>query len=339
MSELRLNILNGNWVVISPERGQKPGSFKVEQTRDIRSLAEVDKSCPFCPGNEERFEINPLSEVKGPDGRWQSRLIENKYKIFDDHESCPSVPEPFGTHGVHSFYKGCGNHYLVLEHPVHNRVMGLMTPAEVAAVFGHYLQASEWLSKNPNNLISIIFKNQGMAAGGSQAHAHSQIVGSRVVPAWVRNAMHTQQTYFDRQGLCAMCAMLQFEMKEKERVLAETEHTLTLSPYAAAAPYEVWVVPKRHFSCYSDITPSEMEDLATQVQAVLRTYVERLDNPDFNYFFHSAPHPMAGVPFYHMFVQIVPRLWSNGGFEMGTGIAVNPVQPETVKTLLETEKK
>jgi len=76
-----------------------------------------------------------------------------------------------------------------------------------------------------------------------------------------------------------------------------------------------------------------MEDLAAQVQAVLHTYVEKLDNPDFNYFFHSAPHPMAGIPFYHMLVQIVPRLWNNGGFEMGTGIAVNPVQPETVKTI------
>lgn len=28
MSELRLNLLNGNWTVIAPERGQKPESFK-----------------------------------------------------------------------------------------------------------------------------------------------------------------------------------------------------------------------------------------------------------------------------------------------------------------------
>lgn len=29
MSELRLNILNGNWTVIAPERGAKPESFVV----------------------------------------------------------------------------------------------------------------------------------------------------------------------------------------------------------------------------------------------------------------------------------------------------------------------
>lgn len=244
---------------------------------------------------------------------------------------CPISPERFNTHGVHFFYNGCGNHYLVLEHPVHNRVMGSMTQKEVAAVFRLYLEASGWLAKNPNNLITIIFKNQGATAGGSQPHAHSQIVGSRVVPAWIRNAMHTQQRYFDEHGICAMCAMLEFELQFEQRVISETEHSVVLSPYAAKSPYEIWVIPKRHFSCFKNITMNEMEDLASNVLLVLRTYMERLGNPDFNYFFHSSPNPLSTVPFYHMFVQILPRISTPGGFEMGTGISVNPVSPEDVK--------
>jgi UDPglucose--hexose-1-phosphate uridylyltransferase len=334
MSELRLNILNGNWTVIATERGQKPESFKVERGTDIRDLDVYDPDCPFCPGNEERFDIRPLRDVSSPDGTWQTRLIENKYKIFDDHAVCPVMPEPFTPHGVHFSYKGCGNHFLVLEHPAHNRVTGTMTPQEVASVFTLYLDAVTRLSKNPNNLISILFKNQGAAAGASQPHAHSQIVGSRVVPGWIRTAMHIQQQYFDQHGECALCAMLEFELKARERIVADTGEMVILSPYAASAPYELWVVPKRHFACYNQITASEITALAAAVQQALGAYVEKLDNPDFNYFLHSSPHPLAGVPFYHFFVQIVPRLWNNGGFETGTGMAVNPIVPETVPQLL-----
>ena len=335
MSELRLNILNGNWSVIAPERGQKPEKFKVNLETDIRQLNAYDEHCPFCPGNEDRFEIDLLREVADGEGAWQARLIENKYKIFDDHADCPVEPEPFTPHGVHFSYKGCGNHYLVLEHPVHNRMMGLMTPREVSDVFTLYLHAVQQLSKNPNNLISIIFKNQGAVAGASQPHAHSQIVGSRVVPAWIRNAMHTQEAYFDQHGICAMCAMLDFEREHGRRILAETDQAMVLSPYAAAAPYEVWVVPKRHFACYSEISPDEIDGLAAGVQQVLSGYIDKLDNPDFNYYLHSSPHPMAGVPFYHLFVQIIPRLWNVGGFETGTGMAVNPVAPESLKELFQ----
>jgi UDPglucose--hexose-1-phosphate uridylyltransferase len=333
MSELRLNILNGNWTVISPERGNKPESFRVERTCDIRALERYDAKCPFCPGNESDFDIDLLHEIYGDNGEWQARLIENKYKIFDNYANCPVVPEKFDSHGVHFLYKGCGNHYLVLEHPEHNRVMGLMTSEEIFSVFSLYLEAVSRLSGNPNNLIHIIFKNQGAIAGASQPHAHSQVVGSRVVPAWIRHAMQTQQRYFDQHGICAMCAMLEFEWQYEQRIIMETEHTIVLSPYAAAAPYEMWIIPKRHFACFSEINDSEIKSLAESVRMVLRNYIEILDNPDFNYFFHSAPHPLAGVPFYHMFIQIIPRLWNSGGFETGTGIAVNSVSPEEMKNV------
>jgi UDPglucose--hexose-1-phosphate uridylyltransferase len=328
MSELRQDILTGNWAVMAPERGKKPESFKVSKDKDLREYDSYDSKCPFCSGNEEKFEIIPLSEKKDDAGNWTTRLIENKYKIFDDYASCPATPEPFTQDGIHTSYQGCGNHYLVIDNPIHNCVMGQMTIAGVKSVFECYQEALTMLGKNPNNIIGIIFKNQGMLAGGSQAHAHSQIVGSRVVPSWVRSALHAQEKYFDGHGICAMCNMLKYEKEAGERVAFENDNCLVMSPYAAGTPYEMWVVPKRHMAWYGNISDDEMTDLAEGVLKVLAAYVESLDNPDFNYFLHSVPTPLAGIPYYHMFVQIVPRLWNNGGFEMGTRIPVNPVLPE-----------
>ncbi len=323
--------------MIAPERGAKPETFKLERQIDVRTLDAYDANCPFCLGNEERFDIAPLSEISSQDGTWQARLIENKYKIFDAYASCPAEPEPFTRYGVHFLYKGCGDHFLVLEHSQHNKVSGNMTPQELSSVFSLYLDAVQRLAQNPNNLISIIFKNQGEMAGASQQHAHSQIVGSRVVPAWIRNAMHQQERYFDQHGECTLCAMLKFELNVGERIVADTDQMVILSPYAAAAPYELWVIPKRHFACFTEIKESEITSLAASIRQALATYVEQLGNPDFNYFLHSSPYPMSGVPFYHFFIQIVPRLWNSGGFETGTGMAVNPIAPETVPEFLMPE--
>jgi UDPglucose--hexose-1-phosphate uridylyltransferase len=328
MSELRQDILTGNWTVMAPERGKKPKKLKTIKSKDLRDYPEYDPVCPFCPGNELKYEIDPVVELLNDDDKWSTRVIENKYKIFDDFNTCPVQPEPFKKHGIYSYYQGCGNHFLVIEHNQHNRIMGEMEPEQVQRIFHCYLKTLKILQKNPNNLIVIMFKNQGIKAGGSQPHAHSQIVGSRVVPTWIRNALHVQEKYFDDQGHCAMCSLLNFELDYSKRIVVETEHTVVLSPYAAGTPYEMWIIPKRHLAWYGNITEQELSDFSASVLMVLRAYVKSLENPDFNYFVHSSPTPLKDIPYYHLFVQIVPRWQNKGGFETGTKIPVNSVLPE-----------
>lgn len=328
MSELRQDILTGNWTVMAPERGKKPVKLKAAKTTDIRDYPPHDNSCPFCPGNEEKFEIKAVDKIVDNAHRWVTKTIENKYKLFDNFSTCPVVPEAFCKHGIYSYYQGCGNHYLVIEHKLHNKVMGNMKNEEIYNVFSSYIKSAKDLKKNPNNLITIIFKNQGANAGGSQPHAHSQIVGSRIVPAWIRNALHIQEKYFDDHGSCPMCTLIAYEVGFSKRVVAETDHVVALSPYAAGSPYEIWVIPKRHFACFIDMNDSELRDISSTLRTVLNTYVLKLSNPDFNYFFHSSPYPLASVPYSHMYIQIVPRMKSIGGFEIGTKIPVNHILPE-----------
>lgn len=328
MSELRQNILTENWTVIAPERGERPSATRKATPDDIRNLPDYAESCPFCPGNEDRFGTEAVEEILGDEGSWQVRAIENKYKIFDGFDGCPAEPEPFHKHGVYSHYQGCGNHHLIIEHRRHNRIMGEMEVSDIRRVLEAYSRVMASFRENPNNMISVVFKNQGPSAGASQPHPHSQIVGSRVVPGWIRNALHVQERYFDVNGGCAMCALVDYEAGSRERVITQTEHITVLSPYAATRPYEMWVIPRRHTACYSGLDGSDLLELAGGVKTVLGAYVRQLGNPDFNYFLHSAPNALSQVPYYHTYLQIVPRLGPTGGFEMGTNIPVNPVPPE-----------
>jgi UDPglucose--hexose-1-phosphate uridylyltransferase len=338
VSELRQNLLTGNWAVIAPERGEKPRAFESPASAGIATYPEYDPSCPFCPDNEERFPLEIIDTVKGIEENWVTRIINNKYKLFDDLPTCPIGPEPFKKSGLYSYYQGCGNHYLVIESRLHNRPMGAISHEEINNTLQSYLKICRLFKKNPNNLVTIVFKNQGLHAGASQIHAHSQIVGSRIVPALIRNAMHVQDKFFDDNGACALCTIVDHELHLKKRVVVETEHSVVLSPYAASAPYEIWIVPKRHFACYEDILDDELTDTAIALKRVLSAYITKLKNPDFNYFFHSAPHPLSNVPFYHLYIQILPRLTIAGGFEAGTRIPVNTVWPEAVPEFLFDDK-
>lgn len=338
MSELRQNILTGNWVVISPERGRKPTRLKATApTNEAPNQPAYDPACPFCPGNEAVGEIDVFHEISDANGRWLARVVDNKFKIFDQHESCPTSLTPFERYGPHARMEGCGEHFLVLEHPEHNRVLGKMNPDSLRAVFTCYLEIVRRLKTNPNNLVTLVFKNQGRKAGGSQPHAHSQIVGSRVVPAWMRTALHAQERYFDGNGHCALCDILAFERSERVRIIAEHNGVTALSPFAAGYPYEVWVVPERHFACYHDIDAHTLNTLSVMVGQVLECYVDQLGNPDYNIFLYSSPYPLAGVPFYHLYVRLVPRLKEIGGFEMGSRIPVNPIFPEAAAQILRKE--
>ncbi|MRR34403.1 hypothetical protein EG829_06840 [bacterium] len=328
MSELRRNLLNGNWTLIAPERGVKPTVFQEAANCPGEEHPGHSDDCPFCPGNADRFPLEVLHRIDDENGEWTVRTINNKYKLFDEFGHCPLAPEPYGQRGPYSFFSGCGNHFLVIETRDHDRVLGELTAVGIRNVLAAYAVAIASLKNNPNNLITLIFKNQGPRAGASQSHAHSQIVGSRIVPSWIRNAMHVQDRYFDDTGCCAMCRIADYETRVRERVISETELTVTLSPYAASAPYEVWIVPKRHVACFEDLHKDELDDFAGAMQRILASYIGKLHNPDFNYFLHSAPHPMSGAPFYHLYLQIHPRLSLPGGFEVGTNIPVNTVWPE-----------
>jgi len=333
MSELRQDLITGNWSIIAPERGKKPRRSKKKGAGADEERPKHERKCPFCPGNEDRYEVVLVNQVTDDDGDWRVRIVENKYKIFDAFDSCPAQPEPFRDHGIYSYYQACGDHFLVIETNRHDRCLGQLSQDEIYLVFGQYVAACHLLEKNPNNFIAIMFKNQGPGSGASQPHAHSQILGSRIVPAWIRNAFHTQERYFDEEGTCVMCHILRYELAENERVVYANDHFIVLSPYAASAPYEMWVVPRRHYACFHQITDVELHALADAMQYVLSSYISKIDNPDFNYFIHSSPYRMAEAPFYHSFIQIMTRTQTLGGFEMGTRMPVNPVAPEAAAAL------
>jgi len=72
----------------------------------------------------------------------------------------------------------------------------------------------------------------------------------------------------------------------------------------------------------------DSKKFAAILKATLFKIYSKLNDPDYNYVIHTAPVKDEGEDYYHWHLQIIPRLTTTAGFEMGSGIYINVSLPE-----------
>ncbi len=329
MPLLRQDLATRRWSIIATERAKRPDDF-AKRGAGLEKLPSYLATCPFCRGNE-RMTPEPVLVIPDPasrDGKgWSVRVVPNRFPALVT-PTPNSEPRKRRRKGLYLEMDGCGQHEVLIESPDHSKTIATMSVEEVTRVVRTYherflvLDASDW-----NELI-IIFRNQGEGAGTSLAHPHSQIIGAPIVPQDIRNRLDEAQRYFDDNGTCVYCDMLEGEIKDVVRVVCSNSGFVALCPFAATVPYETWIIPRRHASSFGVLIDEEVDLLARILrETLLRMYV-LLSNPDYNYVIRTAPHHSAGEPHFHWYVDIQPRLTTRAGFEIGSGINVNVVGPE-----------
>jgi UDPglucose--hexose-1-phosphate uridylyltransferase len=223
---------------------------------------------------------------------------------------------------------GFGVHEVIIEHPHHNTCIALMNNAEVEDIIRAYKARYNEVAAISGIECIVIFKNHGPSAGTSLEHPHSQLIATPVVPPQIRGRLEQAIHFFDFTGRCVFCAILESELKEKKRIVLETEKFVAFSPYASVSPFQIWIFPRRHFASFGDINEGEIGDLAKNLKTVLSKLYYGLDNPDFNYTIRSIPVKERGGEYFHWYLSIIPRLTQPAGFELGSGMFINTALPE-----------
>lgn len=321
-SQFRQNKITGEWVIFAPSRRKRPMDFVREEIRD--DLVGYDPACPFCPGNEN-FLDRVVYEVRDNEaGIWSSRAVYNKFPaLTKEGQDCRAQS------GIYLNSNGYGSHLVIVESPNHDVQLGSMTGKELLIVVEAYHHCYSMLANDPMILLIMLFKNFGRSAGASLYHPHSQIVGSCIVPKFVRNREQEQQRYFDEMGRCVMCDVLKFELEQKKRLVFENNSFVVFIPFAAEVPFEMWIVPRRHAADFNDINSVEKADLASGLKWVMTSIKNKLGNPDYNFAINSCTRYRSNEPQLHWFLRIVPRLTTRAGFEIGSGMCINPSLPES----------
>ncbi len=329
MSELRYDPTLREWVIMAPERAKRPQ--QEPKKRRTVELPEWEESCPFCPGNEaqtppEVFRL-PLSAQSSA---WEVRVVPNRFAALT-------------TNGVITrredgrFFRrmdGIGAHEVIIEAPSHNTPMALMTYEQVEKVLIAYQQRYNALKKNRQFKFITIFKNHGWASGTSLVHSHSQLVATPVPAPYYHRRLNVAVDYYAMSGSCLYCELLAEELKKGERIVAETKQFAVLHPYASRAPYETWIIPKRHYASFGLLPATHLTDLARVLKDTLLCLYRGLDNPAFNLMVDTSITEDEDNPYYHWHIRIVPRLATIAGFEMGSGIYISTALPEDTVNLM-----
>jgi len=329
-NELRKDYLLNRWVVIATERARRPTDF-VKKTEQAKA-----EGCPLCPGNEHLTPPAVLVYLPADGGirkekeegdfrfkNWLIRTIPNLFPAF----SPPKDSEADHIMQSDNFGYAIGHHEVIIETPNHNDHPSDTPLPQLVNVINAYKDRLSEISTRPYVKYVQIFRNQGLEAGASLSHPHSQIIATPFVPSIVNEEIVASKTYFDQHESCVFCDLIEQE-KQTSRLILENASFAVFAPYASVNPMEFWILPKRHAPNFLDLSQNETEAFARTLQAALRALKNLVNDPPYNFGIHLAINKEAN-DHYHWHLEVYPRLAIWAGFEKSTGMYINTITPET----------
>jgi UDPglucose--hexose-1-phosphate uridylyltransferase len=325
MSELRLNRATKEWIILATERAKRPHQFAVRSTR--QKLPRHDPNCPFCPGNEKQTppEVYALRDkVSGSRKHdWRIRVVTNKYPALRPEGKTARIKGGFFKSAT-----GLGRHEVIIETPRHNQTLATLSLKRVEEICTVCWSRYRALEEDRRFKLIIIFRNHGASAGTSIKHPHSQVIALPLVPTDVRHLLEEAMRYYDDHGCCVFCDILREELAAESRIILSNPAFVAFHPFASRAPFETWIVPRKHNAGFGNIAAGEIRLMASALKQVLENLHRKLGDPDYNLIIRTAPMKDAQEDYYHWYIQILPRLSIPAGFELGSGIYINTALPE-----------
>lgn len=339
LSELRQDIITGEWVLIATGRAMRPQFFRKKTVADEAPR----KGCPFEALLTEAFLVfDKKGEIYHPTQKiiselkknWFLQVAPNKYPAIRESAICP-LPE---KQGLYEKMDGVGFHEVVITAD-HKKSIGLMSGSEATIVLRAYRARFEALKDKECVEYISVFHNHGAEAGASVFHPHSQIIAIPVIPPDVSRSIAGSLNYFERHKKCVHCEIIRFEIAERERVVYENEAFVAFCPYVSRTAFEVRIFPKIHTPEFESSRDADLVSAGDALRAVLRKLYKGLRNPPYNFFIHTAP-TSDGMHYghYHWHIEVIPKTAIWAGFEIGTGIEISTVAPEEAAKFLRKVK-
>lgn len=325
MSELRQDIATKRWVIVAKERAKRPHQFLKQVA--VQEEPNYREDCPFCEGNEvhtppEVYALRNGSEPNQPG--WSVRVVPNKFAALS-----PAAKWGVEHPDIFTTINGYGFHEVVIETPQHNQTLATLPREQIELVLKAILQRMRTLAQYDHIAFVQVFRNHGAGAGTSLVHPHSQLIATPIVPTNIREEIEEARRFYDDRVDCVYCYLLKKEMETGARIVLENENYVVLVPFASRFPFELMILPRRHSASFiSDAKYEEIPPLADIIRRTLLLLYRAANNPDYNAVLHTAPLRDSCLDYYHWHLEIIPRLSTPAGFELGSGIYITTAIPE-----------
>ncbi len=328
----RLNLLTGDWVLVSPQRSQRPWQGQVEAKHDD-DLPSYDPTCYLCPGNER------AGGVKNP--QYEGTFVfTNDFSALVPDESKDSKR----SQGLFCAKPETGYCKVICFSPRHDLSIPEMTLEGVDQVIQTWAKESGALYNIPAIKYVQVFENKGAIMGCSNPHPHSQIWSQSNLPNEIVKERRTQKSYFAKNNQPLLLDYLDQELASNERVILGNKHFTALVPFWAEWPFETIVIAHRAVPVLSELTAAEKTSLADVYRRLTIRY-DNLFKTSFPYSmgFHQAPKDKTEHPEWVLHAHFYPPLLRSATirkFMVGYELLAMPqrdITPESAAERLRTE--
>lgn len=319
----RLNILTGEWLLVSPHRNKRPWQGKVEAPA-ILKRPDYMPDCYLCPGNkradgsENPHYTNPFA-------------FTNDFAALRDDTPAGELNE----RNLLVAKSQTGTCRVICFSPRHDLTLPQMTMEDILKVVNTWCDEFMQLAENPEIKYIQIFENKGEIMGCSNPHPHGQIWAQNDLPMELVKETSQQKKYFDEHGRSLLSDYLQLEMGKKERLVCENEHFVALVPFWAVWPYEILIISRRHVADILQFNDSERLAYADILKRVTTRY-DNLFQTSFPYSagMHQSPVNDGEHPEWHWHMHFYPPLLRSATvkkFMVGYEMLANPQRDITAE--------
>ncbi|MFQ5822729.1 MAG: DUF4931 domain-containing protein [bacterium] len=343
VNQLRRDPITGRWTIIIQENYDLQQLISNKQPRERTSANKNMSHCQFCEGYEsetppEIFSIRHNKSPKDEPG-WSVRVIPDQHPFLQIYGNLNNR----GV-GMYDVLDGIGAHELVIETPTHFSRIPDLDVKLIQDVLSVYRERILDLKRDERFRYVLLHKNYGEGSIETVNHLHSHIIATPITPTRVKTELMNAMDYFHYKERCIFCDVINQELTDVERIIIQNDKYLVFAPFASRAPFEVWILPKKHetfFEWNADYSP-----LASALKDILLKISTTLNDPNYVMVLHSGPNISAGKlrgywktleRDYHWHIEITPRFRGYTSFDVGSGFQINLVPPERAAEILRDE--
>ncbi len=297
-SHRRFNPLTNEWILVSPQRVQRPWLGQIEKPpRETRPAYDPD--CYLCPGNARAGgKRNPPY-----DGVF---VFDNDFAALLPDAATDARAE---AAGLLCATRERGLCRVLCFSPRHDLTLPAMAHADIRRVVDAWTEQTRELGALDFIAYVQVFENKGEMMGASNPHPHGQVWASEHIPTEPTKELRAQREYLRAHDTCLLCDYLAAELAAAERIVLQNEHWVALVPFWAVWPFETMLLSRRHIGSMTETTDAERDALANIVKRLTTRY-DHLFETSFPYSmgFHQSPTDDAAHPEAHLHAHYYPPL-------------------------------
>jgi len=322
LSHRRRNLLTGDWVLVSPQRTQRPWLGAVDAPARANS-ATHDPGCYLCPGNTRANGSRNPSYT-------HTFVFDNDFPALNSSATGAETASALLVAAPVS-----GSCRVICYSPRHDLSLGDLGQDDAEHVVATWV--SEWraLHHRADLAYTLIFENRGEMMGASNPHPHGQLWASSVIPDIVAREQREQKDYAEQHGRPLLTDYLRIELEADRRIVLRNDDWVALVPFWAEWPFELLLLPVQPVSAFDRLTIAQTMALAEIVPRLVRVY-DRVFDTAFPYSmgWHGRPNDAAPHEEWVLHAHFLPPLLRSAsvrkfrvGFEL-LGMPQRDLTPE-----------